>query len=155
MSLVGKPATRNCVLVDILLGLGAVVYCKTNLPQTMMAAETNNNVFGRTLNPLNLGLTSGGSSGGEGALLALKGSILGVGSDFGASDAAVESNTLLTKPSQEARSECLRSAVACTDFVRRLAECRTLAPATSSSALRASSRRWDRWRGASARLRSS
>ena len=44
-------------------------------------AETFNNVFGRTSNPYNRSLTSGGSSGGEGALIAMKGSPLGVGSD--------------------------------------------------------------------------
>ena len=45
--------------------------------------ETYNEVFGRTSNPFNRKLTSGGSSGGEGALIALKGSPLGVGSDIG------------------------------------------------------------------------
>jgi amidase len=45
--------------------------------------ETFNNIFGRTANPYNRSLTSGGSSGGEGALIALKGSPLGVGSDIG------------------------------------------------------------------------
>lgn len=42
-----------------------------------------NNVFGRTVNPYNRVLTCGGSSGGEGALIAMKGSILGVGTDIG------------------------------------------------------------------------
>jgi amidase len=46
-------------------------------------------VFGRTLNPRNRTLTSGGSSGGEAALLALKGSILGVGTDYGMSRSRV------------------------------------------------------------------
>lgn len=45
--------------------------------------ETHNNVFGRTLNPYNRSLTPGGSSGGEGALVAMKGSPLGVGTDIG------------------------------------------------------------------------
>ncbi|GAA5956390.1 hypothetical protein JCM10213_000558, partial [Rhodosporidiobolus nylandii] len=85
VSLIDKPAQQNAVLVDMLLELGAILYCKTNCPQTMMAAETNNNIFGRTLNPRNLKLAAGGSSGGEGALLALKGSILGVGTDYGGS----------------------------------------------------------------------
>lgn len=44
-----------------------------------------NNVFGRTVNPLNRKLTSGGSSGGESALIAFKGSPLGVGTDIGGS----------------------------------------------------------------------
>lgn len=38
-----------------------------------------------TVNPANRNLTSGGSSGGEGALLALRGSPLGVGSDIAGS----------------------------------------------------------------------
>lgn len=54
-----------------------------------MVDETNSNVFGPTLNPCNLRLTAGGSSGGEGALVALKGSIIGVGTDWGASHGQV------------------------------------------------------------------
>jgi len=46
-------------------------------------SETYNLLFGRTVNPANRTLTSGGSSGGEGALLRMGGSILGVGSDVG------------------------------------------------------------------------
>lgn len=53
------------------------------LYMVMQWAETFNHVFGRTTNPHNTSLTSGGSSGGEGALLALKGSPLGVGTDIG------------------------------------------------------------------------
>ncbi|KXS98059.1 hypothetical protein AC579_7962 [Pseudocercospora musae] len=80
-----KPATENCILVDILLEAGAVLYCKTNVPTTLMSGETVNNVFGRTSNPFNRALSSGGSSGGESALIALKGSYLGVGTDIGGS----------------------------------------------------------------------
>ena len=50
-----------------------------------MIAESYNPVFGRTSNPYNRQLTAGGSSGGEGALLALYGSPLGVGTDIGGS----------------------------------------------------------------------
>ncbi|KAG6868648.1 hypothetical protein C0993_012692, partial [Termitomyces sp. T159_Od127] len=81
-SRVGQYAERNAVLVDVLEALGAVLYVKTNIPQTLMWPETYNLVFGRTTNPSNRGLTCGGSSGGEGALIALKGSPLGVGSDI-------------------------------------------------------------------------
>ncbi|EMD94628.1 hypothetical protein COCC4DRAFT_147870 [Bipolaris maydis ATCC 48331] len=80
-----KPATENAVIVDCLLNAGAVLYCKTNVPQTLMALDSHNNVFGRTINPLNTAVTAGGSSGGEGALLAMRGSILGVGTDVGGS----------------------------------------------------------------------
>jgi len=71
--------------VKELLSLGAVLYCKTSLPQTLLFGETVNNLIGRTLNPVNQNLSCGGSSGGEGALLALKGSSLGVGTDIGGS----------------------------------------------------------------------
>lgn len=69
----------------MLIDLGAVLYCKTNLPQSIMTGDSDNNVFGRTLNPRNKLFTAGGSTGGEGALLALRGSILGVGTDIGGS----------------------------------------------------------------------
>ena len=84
-SLVGKPAKKNALLVDILLEQGAVLYCKTNIPQTLMALDSDNNIFGRVLNPRNTLATAGGSSGGEGALVAMRGSVLGVGTDVGGS----------------------------------------------------------------------
>lgn len=92
--------TTNSPLVDMLLEAGAVLYCKTNLPQTMMVsnpykykyqrltcqtADSENNIFGRALNPHNTKLTAGGSTGGEGALIAFRGSVLGVGSDIAGS----------------------------------------------------------------------
>ncbi|PYH89311.1 amidase [Aspergillus ellipticus CBS 707.79] len=80
-----NPADTNAALVDILLSAGAVLYAKTNIPQTMMTCDSVNNVFGRVLNPHGGNLTAGGSSGGEGALLALRGSILGVGTDVAGS----------------------------------------------------------------------
>jgi len=85
VSWIGQFAERNAVLVDALESLGAVLYVKTNIPQTLMWAETFNHVFGRTTNPHNRSLTCGGSSGGEGALIALKGAPIGVGSDIGGS----------------------------------------------------------------------
>ncbi|RAL06112.1 amidase [Aspergillus ibericus CBS 121593] len=79
------PETKNSALVELLLHLGTVLYVKTNLPQTAMTADSENNIFGRTLNPHNTSLTAGGSSGGEGALVAFRGSILGVGTDVAGS----------------------------------------------------------------------
>lgn len=84
-ALVGKPAKDNSLLVDILLELGAVLYCKTNVPQTLAALDSDNNVFGRVLNPRDRRVTAGGSSGGEGALIGMRGSVLGVGTDIGGS----------------------------------------------------------------------
>ncbi|KAI9652013.1 MAG: hypothetical protein M1831_007254 [Alyxoria varia] len=72
-------------IVSELLSLGAVLYCKTSLPQTLLFGETVNNIIGTTLNPVNQNLSCGGSSGGEGAMSALGASPLGVGTDIGGS----------------------------------------------------------------------
>lgn len=69
-------------MVKILRDAGAVFYCKTNQPQAIMHLESTSH-YGRTLNPFNLNLSAGGSTGGEAALLAMKGSIIGVGTDIG------------------------------------------------------------------------
>ncbi|EJT97485.1 amidase [Dacryopinax primogenitus] len=74
----------DCLMTSTLRNLGAVFYVKTNQPQSIMHLETNS-MYGRTLNPWNTSLTPGGSSGGEGALIAMKGSCIGVGTDIGGS----------------------------------------------------------------------
>ncbi|ETN46509.1 uncharacterized protein HMPREF1541_00694 [Cyphellophora europaea CBS 101466] len=74
----------DALMVEVLRNAGAVFYCKTNQPQLIMHLESCSHV-GRSLNPYNLNLTPGGSSGGEGALNALRGSVLGLGSDIGGS----------------------------------------------------------------------
>ncbi|TXT10790.1 hypothetical protein VHUM_02295 [Vanrija humicola] len=81
----GRVAEVDSALVEILVAQGAVPYCATNIAQGLFFGEAVNNVFGETVNPYNRKLTPGGSSGGEGALLALRGSPLGVGSDIGGS----------------------------------------------------------------------
>jgi amidase len=82
---VDEPAEEDSATAAMLIDLGAVLYCKTNVPQSIMTGDSDNNVFGRTLNPRNTKLTAGGSTGGEGALIALRGSVLGVGTDIGGS----------------------------------------------------------------------
>ncbi|KAJ5678743.1 Amidase [Penicillium macrosclerotiorum] len=84
-SLAGNPAKENAALVDMLLEQGAVLYCKTNVSQTLMALDSQNHIFGHVLNPRNGRVTAGGSSGGEGALIAMRGSVLGIGTDIGGS----------------------------------------------------------------------
>lgn len=79
------PSTINSAVVEIILAAGAVPYVKTNIPLTMMTADSDNNLFGRTLNPNKLSLTAGGSTGGEGALVKMRGSVLGVGTDIAGS----------------------------------------------------------------------
>lgn len=78
-------AEKDAVVVDILRKAGAVLYVKTQNPQSLLSLETNNNIYGCTTNPFNTSLTSGGSSGGESALIACRGSPLGVGTDIGGS----------------------------------------------------------------------
>lgn len=68
-----------------LRGAGAIILGKTNVPQLLIANESDNPVYGRTSNPWNPDRTSGGSSGGEAAILAAGGSALGLGSDSGGS----------------------------------------------------------------------
>ncbi|KAF2160731.1 hypothetical protein M409DRAFT_28868 [Zasmidium cellare ATCC 36951] len=80
-----EPLKVESTIVGVLRDLGAVAYVKTNVPTAMMIAESVNNCYGRTTNPLNRATTSGGSSGGESALIALRGSPLGVGTDIGGS----------------------------------------------------------------------
>ena len=80
-----KPARSNAPMVDLLLSLGCVVITKTNIPQTLASLDSINNIFGRTMNPMNRLCTAGGSSGGEGVLVAMKGSMIGIGTDIGGS----------------------------------------------------------------------
>jgi Asp-tRNA(Asn)/Glu-tRNA(Gln) amidotransferase A subunit family amidase len=84
-SLCYKPAKDNAPLVDLLLSLGCVIVAKTNIPQTLASLDSINNVFGRTMNPINRLTTAGGSSGGEGVLVAMRGSMIGIGTDIGGS----------------------------------------------------------------------
>lgn len=78
-------AKEDAHILQLLRDAGAVFHCRTTIPQTMMHLETDSNLYGVTTNPHNRNLTSGGSSGGEGAMIALKGSCLGIGSDVGGS----------------------------------------------------------------------
>lgn len=57
-----------------------------------MHLECANNVTGVTVNPFNRDLTCGGSSGGEGALIGIRGSCLGIGTDIGGSIRAPAAN---------------------------------------------------------------
>ena len=81
----GQEKNFESEMVRELAACGAVFYCKTSVPHTLMSGETNNNIMGYAWNPKNRHLSSGGSSGGEGALIGLKGSPLGFGTDIGGS----------------------------------------------------------------------
>ena len=78
--------STNAPLVNLLLAGGAIIHCKTNLPQAALAIDSVNNVFGRVLNPQNRQQwTAGGSSGGEGVMVKMRGSLMGIGTDVGGS----------------------------------------------------------------------
>ncbi|KAI9660313.1 MAG: hypothetical protein M1821_009663 [Bathelium mastoideum] len=81
----GENATQTAHILQILHNAGAIFHARTTEPQTLMHLETSSNLYGETVNPYNRALTCGGSSGGEGALLALRGSCLGIGTDIGGS----------------------------------------------------------------------
>ncbi|MBV9409806.1 MAG: amidase [Candidatus Eremiobacteraeota bacterium] len=72
-------------LVARLRAAGAIILGKTNVPQLLIYNETDNPIYGRTNNPHNPQRSSGGSSGGEAAIIAAHGSPLGLGSDIGGS----------------------------------------------------------------------
>jgi amidase len=71
----------DATLVARLRRAGAIPIAKTNLPDLLFAFESDNLLFGATKNPYGLDRTSGGSSGGEAALIAAGGSPMGLGSD--------------------------------------------------------------------------
>jgi len=81
----GKEKVFESEMVTELRNLGAILYCKTSVPHSLMTGETVNNIIEYTWNPKNRNLSSGGSSGGEGALIGLKGSPVGFGTDIGGS----------------------------------------------------------------------
>ncbi|MBZ5502468.1 MAG: amidase [Acidobacteriia bacterium] len=78
-------ASADGILVARLRQAGAILLGKTNVPLLMKGNETSNPLYGRCNNPWNLERTPGGSSGGEAAILAARGSALGLGSDYGGS----------------------------------------------------------------------
>jgi amidase len=75
------PAARDATLVARLKAAGGAPIARTNLPDLLFSFESDNLLFGRTNNPYDLSRTSGGSSGGEAALIAACGSPMGLGSD--------------------------------------------------------------------------
>lgn len=80
-----QTAKQDAPLVKRLQQAGAIILGKTNVPQLLASNESDNPVYGRTVNPWNSERSPGGSSGGEAAIIAALGSCLGLGSDIGGS----------------------------------------------------------------------
>lgn len=75
----------NSPVVDSLQNAGAIVIGRTNTPAFSYRWFTDNRFHGRTVNPLNPGLTPGGSSGGAGAAVAAGIGAIGHGTDIAGS----------------------------------------------------------------------
>lgn len=78
-------ADTDAVGVARLKAAGAVIVGKTNIPPNLGDWQSNNPVYGRTRNPLDLERSPGGSSGGGAAALAAGMIPLEYGSDIGGS----------------------------------------------------------------------
>ncbi len=81
----GQVADEDAPLVAKLKQNGAIVLGTTNVPEFLMAYETDNTIYGRTNSPLNPDFTPGGSSGGCSAAVASGCSAGSFGSDAGGS----------------------------------------------------------------------
>ena len=65
--------------------MGFIPFVRTNVPQACKVFQTNNNMFGYSKNPWDITRSTGGSSGGEGGIVASFSSPIGLGSDIGGS----------------------------------------------------------------------
>ncbi|KAE8154870.1 amidase signature domain-containing protein [Aspergillus avenaceus] len=82
--LANKPYSEDGPMAKLLKDAGAVPYVKTALPVTLLSFESANALWGHCRNPHVPEYSPGGSTGGEGAILALGGRI-GIGSDVAGS----------------------------------------------------------------------
>jgi Asp-tRNA(Asn)/Glu-tRNA(Gln) amidotransferase A subunit family amidase len=76
---------HNLQLITFIREAGGIPFVKTNVPQTLLSFECANPVWGVSSNPYSKNHTPGGSSGGEAAILAMDGAVLGWGSDMAGS----------------------------------------------------------------------
>lgn len=81
----GLCALSDAEVVRRTRAAGAIVLGVTNMPEGGLWLETNNRLYGRTNNPWDPTRIPGGSSGGEGAILAVDASPFGIGADIGGS----------------------------------------------------------------------
>jgi fatty acid amide hydrolase 2 len=80
-----RIAQQDAQVVAKLRAEGAIILGKTNTPTLCFCQETDNKLYGRTNNPWDPTRTTGGSSGGEAACIAVGGATVGLGSDIGGS----------------------------------------------------------------------
>ena len=82
---IGREVTKDGVTVARLREAGAIPLGVTNTSELCMWMESTNRVYGRTSSAYSPRHTSGGSSGGEGAIIGAGGSPFGLGADIGGS----------------------------------------------------------------------
>ncbi|XP_053691584.1 fatty-acid amide hydrolase 2-B-like [Sabethes cyaneus] len=81
----GIKANADGEAVALLRAAGCIPLLVSNTPEYCLSWECYNHITGRSLNPYDNRRTAGGSSGGEGALIAAGASLFGVGSDVAGS----------------------------------------------------------------------
>ena len=69
-SLADNKSDKNSLVVDILISHGAILFVSSNISQGILNFDSSNNLWGKAQNPWNRKKVSGGSSGGETALVA-------------------------------------------------------------------------------------
>ena len=78
-------STETHYSIQRLLDAGGIVHARTTTPEFGCTAVCDSKIYGTTHTPWKLGYTSGGSSGGSGAALAVGSSPVATGSDIGGS----------------------------------------------------------------------
>ncbi|XP_026669099.1 LOW QUALITY PROTEIN: fatty-acid amide hydrolase 2-like [Ceratina calcarata] len=76
---------EDATVVRLVKDAGGILIAKTNIPEFNLWTESRNHLYGQTCNPYNTTRNVGGSSGGEGAIIAACGSAFSVASDIGGS----------------------------------------------------------------------
>ncbi|MEB7505769.1 amidase [Arthrobacter koreensis] len=78
-------ATKDATMVRRLLEAGAIPVARGNMPDWGLRWDTDNDLFGRTINPWDPQRVPGGSSGGDAVAVATGMTPLGLGNDYGGS----------------------------------------------------------------------
>ncbi len=80
-----QRSPRSSVAVERLVAAGAAIVGKSNQPDYKVRWNTISDLYGPTRNPCDLGLSAGGSSGGDAAAVAAGMAAVGLGTDYGGS----------------------------------------------------------------------
>ncbi|WP_328477472.1 amidase [Actinoplanes sp. NBC_00393] len=81
----GNVPPANATFVDRLLAAGAIPVGRGNMPDIGLRWDTDNDLYGRTVNPWDPDRVPGGSSGGDAVAVATGMAAAGLGNDYGGS----------------------------------------------------------------------